>query len=110
MGNQVCILHDGDLTAFLESCKDASGPLNEEHDACVYDINYDPQCYNYRESGCQFTGDKIADVGNVQDAATCEAFCELQSGIGCQFFSYSAINNYCQLYSTLEHTCNIEIG
>jgi len=110
--NLVCTLHDGDLTAYLESCKDASGPYREELDSCVPDIlNHDPSCYEYRESNCVHSGTVLAEVGAIPDASTCELFCELSVGSGCRYFVFSAIANFCQLYaSDYYKSCGTSIG
>merc|ERR1711860_69772 len=106
----LCTLHDGILAGYLDTCLDASGPLNEAYDGCTANPNLDPSCYNYREQECTFTGTTVATVSAVDDAPTCELFCELQAVIGCQFFVFSAVENKCDMYSDLQESCTVSAG
>jgi len=106
----ICTLHDGYLTSYLDSCKDASGPAQESLDGCIPDPGQDPNCWNYRQSACTFDGFEIASVSDVHDAVTCELFCEIQEAVGCRYFVFSAIRNFCTLYSEMTWTCEKFIG
>jgi len=104
----VCQLFDYDSQEYADSCDIIAATPIPSLTECQ---ESQEDCLKFTEGYCMYNGYLMENLGNITSALACQFACLIYDQFpGCNYFSYNAVRENCQLLSSSVRTCDLIRG